>query len=61
MTKILLVHDGTTPYVSQYGTVYTTQNLGTFSAGINAGQVFLTLTPNTANVVVRFTRTAMVV
>jgi hypothetical protein len=60
LTKILLVHDGSTPYITEYGTVFNVSSLGTFTALVNAGNLALNLTPVTANVVVRFTRTSIV-
>jgi mucin-19 len=61
ITKILVVHDNVTTYMTEYGTIFNTQNLGTFTTGINAGSLFLQLTPTTANVVCKFVRTAFTV
>jgi len=60
MTKLLLVHDGTTPYLTEYGTVFNVGQMGLFDATINGGNIALQLTPVSANVVVRFIRTAIV-
>jgi hypothetical protein len=60
MTKILLIQDGTNPFITEYGTIYNNINLGSFNAGI-LGNVFLSVTPTSANVVVKFTRTAITV
>lgn len=60
LTKILIVHDGTTPYITEYGTVFNSSSLGTFDAIINGGNIALQLTPTTANVVAKFTRTSIV-
>ena len=61
ITKILVVHDNVTTYMTEYGTIFNTQNLGTFTTGINAGSLFLQLTPTTSNVVCKFVRTAFTV
>jgi len=61
LTKILVLSDGTNPYITEYGTVYSNINLGTFTAIINGGNIALQLTPNSANVVCKFTRTAITV
>ena len=61
ITKILVVHDNVTTYMTEYGTIFNTQNLGTFTTGINAGNLFLQLTPTTSNVVCKFVRTAFTV
>ena len=60
ITKILVVHDGTNPYMTEYGTIYNSSNMGVFNSGIN-GNFFLQFTPVSNNCVVRVQRTAMVV
>lgn len=60
MSKLLLVHDGSTPYLTEYGTVFNVSQMGLFDAVINSGNIALQLTPVTANVVARFIRTAIV-
>jgi hypothetical protein len=59
-TRIHVVHNGSVAYVTEYGTVFNNINLGTFDAPVNAGSVNLTLTPASANVAVKFLRTAIV-
>ena len=61
VTKLLLVHDGVTPYTTEYGTIWNNINLGNVSAGINGGYVFVSVTPASANVTVKFTRTTIAV
>jgi hypothetical protein len=61
ITKILIVHNGTTTYMTEYGTVFSSINLGTFTSGISAGNLYLQLTPNSANVVCKFMRTAIAI
>lgn len=60
LTKLLLVHDGTTPYLTEYGIIFNSSQMGLFDAIINAGNIALQLTPTSANVVVRFVRTGIV-
>lgn len=60
LTKLLLVHDGTTPYLTEYGIIFNSSQMGLFDAVINAGNIALQLTPTSANVVVRFVRTGIV-
>jgi hypothetical protein len=60
VTKISIIHDGTTPYLTEYGTLYNIASLGSFDALINGGNIALQLTPTTANVVAKFIRTSIV-
>lgn len=53
-SKILLVHDNTTPIITEYGQVQTGTSVGSFDADISSGQVRLLFTPtSTSNTVVR--------
>ena len=47
-TEILLIHDGTTVYKTEYATVYTGAVLATFDADINSGNLRLLCTPTNA-------------
>lgn len=60
MTKLIVLHDGTTPYITEYQTLFNIVTLGTFDVGINGGNISLQLTPTTANVVAKFIRTSIV-
>jgi len=60
ITKISIIHDGTTPYLTEYGTLFNIVSLGTFDVIINGGNIALQLTPSTANVVAKFIRTSIV-
>jgi len=60
VTRISIIHDGTTPYMTEYGTLFNVSSLGTFDTIINGGNIALQLTPATANVVVKFIRTSIV-
>jgi len=45
-TEILLTHDGTTVYMTEYGTIFTGNSLATFDADISSGNVRLLVDPN---------------
>ena len=49
ITECMIVHDGTTASLITYGEILTGNNLGTFSASINSGNVELSFTGVTAN------------
>jgi len=44
-TEINLIHDGTTVYITEYGTLFDNAALGTFDATITSGNILLKLTP----------------
>ena len=48
-TKLLVVHDGTNTYVSEYSSIYTVKSLGSFTAEINGGNVELKYSPEINN------------
>lgn len=48
-TELLLTHDGTNAYITEYGIVQTAESLGDFSARITGNGVFLLLTPTYEN------------
>ena len=60
VTKILVLHDGTTPLTTEYGTIYNNISLGVFSADINAGSVRIRLTPSVGSGNVKFIKSNMV-
>ena len=49
ITECMVVHDGTTASLITYGEILTGNNLGTFSVGINSGNVELSFTGVTTN------------
>jgi hypothetical protein len=55
-TEVLLVHDGTTVYMTEYGTIYTSSSLGTLDASILTGNVRLTVTPTNTNTTIKAKR-----
>jgi hypothetical protein len=48
ITEVMLVHNDTDVFVSEYGTVITNSSLGTVSADISNGYVRLLVTPTNA-------------
>ena len=44
-TEVNLLHDGTTVYITEYGTLFDNAALGTLSATISGGNILLQLTP----------------
>ena len=44
-TKILIVHDGTNTYMTEYATIATGSSLATFSSDISSGNIIVTATP----------------
>jgi len=59
ISKILVIHDGATAYVTEYGTIYTNTAVVTISAGANATHMFVNCTPASTNTTVKFTRLAL--
>ena len=56
--KIIIVHDGSTPYMTQYGVTHTgTAPLLTFTTDINGGNVRLRAASIAANTDIKFHRT----
>lgn len=49
ITEILLIHDGTTPQITEYGTIFTGSAEATFDADISSGNVRLLATPATTD------------
>lgn len=61
-TEVLVMHDGTDAYITEYGTMYTTNSLGTVSADISGAYVRLLVTPaNTTETVVKGSRVVVAV
>ena len=48
-TEIQLIHDGTTCYITEYGTLFDNAALGTFDASISSGNILLKITAGSAN------------
>ena len=61
LTKLLVLHDGTSSYVTEFGTLINNITLATFSADVNSGNLRLRAAPSTGTVVAKFTRTTLAV
>lgn len=55
-TEMLVIHDGTTVYRTEYATVFTQASLGTFGGSIVSGMVRLTVTPINTNTTIKLQR-----
>jgi hypothetical protein len=55
-TEVLVIHNGTDVYMTEYGTLFTQASLGTFSGSIVSGVVRLTVTPINTNTTVKLQR-----
>lgn len=59
VTKVLLVHDGTTTNMVEFGHVYTGNSVGILSSNIVSGNVCLYVLPQANNTVAKVTRTGI--
>jgi hypothetical protein len=55
-TEILLTHDGSTCYITEYATIYSGSSLASFNANISGSNARLLVTPVNANTTITFTR-----
>ena len=55
-TEVLLIHDGTTVYMTEYGTIFSNASLGTIDGDINSGSVRLLVTPANTSTQVKIQR-----
>lgn len=55
-TEILVIHDGTLVYITEYATVFTQAALGTFDGSIVSGMARLTVTPINTNTTIKLQR-----
>lgn len=60
-TEIMVMHDGTTAYSTEYATLLSNVTLGTFAVDINTDSVRLRVTPTYANNVIKVNRILMAV
>jgi hypothetical protein len=57
--ELLVIHDGTTAYATQYGEIYTGSSLATFDANISTGNLRLLVTPVNAATTIKVIRTVV--
>ena len=55
-TEVLLIHDGTTVYMTEFATIFTNASLGTIDGDINSGSVRLLVTPANTSTQVKIQR-----
>ena len=55
-TEVLLIHDGTTVYMTEYGTIFSNASFGTIDGDINSGSVRLLVTPANTSTQVKIQR-----
>jgi hypothetical protein len=58
-SEILLIHDGTTAYITEYAIVFTDTSLASFDADISGGNVRLLVTPTNATNSIKVSRSAI--
>lgn len=61
VSKMLVIHDGTTSYITEYGIMSTNSSLGVFASDISGANVRLLFTPTSSNTTIRLVRTSIVV
>ena len=58
-SEALVIHDGTTAYVTEYGTLYSNNNLYTVSSDISSNDVRLNVTPTGSGTTFKVKRIAI--
>ena len=61
LTRILLLQDGSSTYTTEYGSVWSSVQLGIFTSSISSGNVNIYCTPYSANSVIKLIKTQIVV
>jgi hypothetical protein len=61
VTKIVVYHDGTTAYSSEFAQMFNNSSLGTIVTDVNSGNVRILVTPATSSVVAKFSRNLLTV
>lgn len=59
MSEILVIHDGTTCYITEYGSIATNTELATFDSDISSNNVRLLVDPVNAATTIKVTRTGV--
>jgi hypothetical protein len=60
-TEIMILHDGTNAYITEYATLLSGSTLGTFVANVDSGTIRLFVTPTNATSNVKYQRTLLTV
>lgn len=58
-TEIMILHDDTAAYSTEYATLVSTSTLGTFTTNVDSGTIRLFVTPTNADNVIKYHRTLM--
>lgn len=58
-SEIMVMHDGTNTYTTEYATLITTATLGIFTSNVDSGTVRLYVQPTSNNNVIKYHRTLM--
>lgn len=61
VTEVLVIHDGTNAYVTEYGTMWTIASLGTVNADISGNNLRLLVTPVNTNTTIKGQRLTVAV
>jgi hypothetical protein len=61
VTEVLVIHDGTNAYVTEYGTMWTINSLGTVNADISGNNLRLLVTPTNTNTTIKGQRLTVAV
>ena len=59
VVEVLMAHNGTSVFMTEYGSVTTGTNLVTLDSNISVGMVALLATPTNATTTIRVVRTAI--
>ena len=59
-TELLIIHDGTTVYTTEYATIFSGSSLMTLGASISGSNVVVTATPANANTTIDFVRVSLI-
>lgn len=60
-TEIIMLHDGTNSYVTEYATVRNGSSLGSFASDVSGGNARLLFTPTSNSTTVQYVKTQLVV
>ena len=58
-TEVLLIHDGTTVYMTEFATIFSASSLGTINSDISGSNVRLLISPVNANTTIKAQRLAV--
>lgn len=61
ISELLLIHDGTTSYITEYGLITTNGVLMSYDTDVSGGSVRLLISPTNNNNTIKFTKTSIVV